>query len=194
MSIKNYKKEPKTIFDISSRTMHKIIARANIKCSICKWNQATGDIHHIIEVSEGGSNNMNNLIYICPNCHRCIHQLGDKFKTREELQALSLDKTFPNWLDFYNPKRSKNFEVNKDIKNNCLTCDKEIPHHKKFCDQKCSGNSKQVQEWSFDLLDTILKKYKGNLTKSGKELKVSDNAVKKQCIKFNIDYKAYKNT
>ena len=102
----------KSILSVSSRTVHKIIARAALACSICSWNQATGDIHHIVEVAEGGSNDMSNLIYVCPNCHRCIHQLGDKFKTTEELKKMTLNETFPNWLDFYNPQKSKIFKIN----------------------------------------------------------------------------------
>ena len=73
MNTKNFKENPTTIYELSSRTIQKIIARANLSCSICKWDKATGDIHHIIEVSEGGSNEMSNLIYICPNCHRELH-------------------------------------------------------------------------------------------------------------------------
>ena len=55
---------PTSILEISSRTVHKIIARAALSCSICQWNRATGDIRHIIEVSEGGSNAMSNLVYL----------------------------------------------------------------------------------------------------------------------------------
>lgn len=194
MNDTNFKKAPTNIYELSSRTLHKIIARADLKCSICGWNQATGDIHHIVEVSEGGSNEMSNLIYTCPNCHRTIHQHGDKFKTKAELFELSLEKTFPNWLEFYNPQRNKNFKNSKGIKNHCLTCKVEINHTKKFCGPVCSGNNRQVLDWSYDMIDTVLKNNNGNMTKSGKELNVSDNAIRKQCKKFGIDYKTYKTT
>lgn len=28
------------------------------------------ELHHIIPISEGGSNEMENLILLCPNCHK----------------------------------------------------------------------------------------------------------------------------
>lgn len=42
-------------------------------CEICGWNKTTRDLHHIIEVSNGGQNKIDNLICVCPNCHRMIH-------------------------------------------------------------------------------------------------------------------------
>lgn len=152
-----------------------------------------GDIHHITEVSEGGSNEMSNLIYVCPNCHRCIHQLRDKFKTKEELKKLSLDKTFPNWLDFYNPQKSKIFEINNIIFK-CKNCGINIPHHRKYCSKECSSNSASGVTWSKELLLETLIKYSGNLTKCGKNLNVSDNAFKKQCLKHGINPSDYKIT
>lgn len=91
--------ELNTITDVSKRTITKILRRANVKCSICGWNESTCDIHHIIHKKDGGSDNMDNLIVVCPNCHRIIHTT-DKYNT-ELLQQHSLDKEFSNWKDFY---------------------------------------------------------------------------------------------
>ena len=193
MNTKNFKTNPTTIFKLSSRTIHKIIARASLSCSICKWDKATGDIHHIVEVSEGGSNNMSNLIYVCPNCHRCIHQLGDIFKSKKELFELSMDKTFPNWLDYYNPQKTKVFKIN-NITFTCKKCGISIPHHKQYCSKKCSSNLTSDINWSKELLINTLKTHNGILTKCGKELGVSDNAFKKQCKKFGINPTEYKTT
>lgn len=193
MNPKNFKTNLTTIFDLSNRTIHKIIARASLSCSICNWNQATGDIHHIIEVSEGGSNEMSNLIYVCPNCHRCIHQLGDKFKTKEELFMLSLDKTFSNWKDFYNPQKSRIFKINNTTFK-CKKCGVSIPHHRQYCSKECSSNLTSKINWSKDLIISILEKHNGILTKCGKELNISDNAFKKQCKKFDVNPQDYKIT
>ena len=43
---------------------------------------------------------MDNLILVCPNCHRIIHTKG-KY-TQEDLQQHSLDKTLSNWKEYYN--------------------------------------------------------------------------------------------
>lgn len=42
-------------------------------CEYCNWEYGT-DIHHILPLSKGGTNDFNNLISLCPNHHR----LADK--------------------------------------------------------------------------------------------------------------------
>lgn len=66
-------KIPENILDLSSRTTSKILHRLKIKCCICRWDEASLDIHHIIEKRNGGSNSHDNLTLLCPNCHRLIH-------------------------------------------------------------------------------------------------------------------------
>jgi hypothetical protein len=194
MNTTNFKTNPTTIFELSNRTIQKIISRADLSCSICKWNEATGDIHHIVDVALGGTNEMTNLIYVCPNCHRQIHQQGDNFKTRIELFKTSLEKTLPNWLDFYNPQITKVFPSLKTTTNKCLNpvCNINVAHNKKYCSATCSYTRNQKFEWTKDLLTETLKEFNCNLTKCGHKFNVSDNAFKKQCIKFNIVIKDYK--
>jgi 5-methylcytosine-specific restriction endonuclease McrA len=43
-------------------------------CMNCGWNEGPRDVHHIIPVSEGGKNEINNMITLCPNCHRLAHR------------------------------------------------------------------------------------------------------------------------
>lgn len=91
--------DAKTIKDFSKRTITKIMKRANIYCSLCSWNEASCDIHHIIQKKDGGSDNMDNLIVLCPNCHRKAH-----FNLIEVERMLenSFEKVLPNWRDYYN--------------------------------------------------------------------------------------------
>lgn len=42
------------------------------QCSICHGH--TIDVHHIIPISEGGTNDLDNLMVLCPNHHREYHQ------------------------------------------------------------------------------------------------------------------------
>lgn len=67
--------EVTTLYDLSSRTVAKILKRMNLPCSFCGWHvdNVICDIHHIIEKKNGGSNEHTNLSYICPNCHRLVH-------------------------------------------------------------------------------------------------------------------------
>lgn len=98
----HYHDDPKTILDLSKRTITKILCRANIGCSICGWNKSTCDIHHIIPRKNNGSDEISNLIIVCPNCHRIIH--NSNVYSEEYLKELSIDKTFNNWKDFYHIK------------------------------------------------------------------------------------------
>lgn len=42
-------------------------------CTECGWNEGTCDVHHVIHVSKGGKNTVNNAKVLCPNCHRKVH-------------------------------------------------------------------------------------------------------------------------
>ena len=44
------------------------------------------ECHHIIPLSEGGEDNINNTVALCPNCHRKMHAL----KLKEDIEKLSL--------------------------------------------------------------------------------------------------------
>ena len=90
-----------SIADCSKRTITKILERANKGCSICGWNESTCDIHHIIPKSQGGTNEHNNLIIVCPNCHRIIHT-SDKYSI-EFLQEHSMEQQFNDWKNYYYP-------------------------------------------------------------------------------------------
>ena len=90
-----------SIKDLSKRTITKILERSNKGCSICGWNESTCDIHHIIPRSQGGSNKHDNLIIVCPNCHRIIHT-SNKYSI-DFLKEHSIEKEFYNWRDFYHP-------------------------------------------------------------------------------------------
>jgi len=57
---------------ISITTLQRIFK--DIPCELCGWNETTRDIHHIVPVSKGGKNDINNVISVCPNHHRMIHK------------------------------------------------------------------------------------------------------------------------
>lgn len=70
---KNYRAKQKSLSEdgVSIKTYYKIFE--NISCEICAWDKTSRDLHHIIEVSIGGTNELNNIVCVCPNCHRMIH-------------------------------------------------------------------------------------------------------------------------
>ena len=64
----------------TSENLRKEVAiRFKYKCALCGWHipRCAGggcEVHHIKEVCNGGSNEINNLILLCPNCHKMVHK------------------------------------------------------------------------------------------------------------------------
>jgi hypothetical protein len=65
--------------------IHKTKERANGCCELCgkeaPFNDKNGnpflETHHIVWLSAGGEDSINNTAALCPNCHRKIHELND---------------------------------------------------------------------------------------------------------------------
>lgn len=86
-----------SILEVSKRTASKIIKRLNLKCCVCGWNEGTCDIHHINGKKIENCDSHENLTYICPNCHRLVHE-----NKIEKNKLKTLNEIIPeNWLDFY---------------------------------------------------------------------------------------------
>jgi hypothetical protein len=88
---------PKNIYDMSGRTRQKVIQRLRLSCFRCEWNEGTCDLHHIHGKKIEDCDNHCNLVVLCPNCHRLVHNnkiILDKIKTFEELVGTK-------WLEFY---------------------------------------------------------------------------------------------
>jgi 5-methylcytosine-specific restriction endonuclease McrA len=52
---------------IPKESRDKLLVEAKHQCSKC--HEKTTHIHHITSVADGGSNNEDNLIVLCPTCH-----------------------------------------------------------------------------------------------------------------------------
>ena len=86
---KNYRAQRKSSSsDISDKQLYKIFI--NVSCEICNWNKASRDLHHIIEISNGGTNSLDNIICVCPNCHRMIHS---NLISKDDLLQIVKDRT-----------------------------------------------------------------------------------------------------
>lgn len=97
------KENPKSILDVSKRTTSKILKRMDLPCSCCGFHVSGVmlDIHHIKPKSKGGSDTMDNLTYICPNCHRIAHT--DISLLQKSLISIEqqLEECGKSWKDFY---------------------------------------------------------------------------------------------
>ena len=49
-------------------------AEHNHTCQFCKWNKDNCDVHHMVPRKDGGKWERDNLILVCPNCHRLLHR------------------------------------------------------------------------------------------------------------------------
>ena len=109
-------KNPKTLSEV---TLDKLLYYLRtLGCSICGWNQASCDIHHIKSRANGGSDLFSNLTYICPNCHRLAHSgLLTEFVTVEQ----QVEK---GWKEFFDERREEildRFREAKSIKTSANT-------------------------------------------------------------------------
>lgn len=86
-----------SILDLSKRTVVKIFKRMGIGCSICGWNKTVCDIHHINGQKCENANSHYNLTYVCPNCHRLIH---NGLIPKEKIINL-IDYIGDAWKEFY---------------------------------------------------------------------------------------------
>lgn len=73
-----------------TRLFQKILL--SLPCANCNWNISSKDVHHIIPVCNGGKNDLENLITLCPNCHRLAHRnllSEDKLKELVHFRTIS---------------------------------------------------------------------------------------------------------
>lgn len=82
----NYKKKVKKIEKGTYRngvpleTRYEILKRDNYSCALCvefdDGEFSKMQIHHIVPVSEGGNDEESNLITLCFDCHKNLHNSG----------------------------------------------------------------------------------------------------------------------
>ena len=65
-----------------------ILNRDNYTCQICKAKNTRLEVHHIIYRSNGGTDDENNLITLCKDCHKKIH--SGEIKVNLKPKALKL--------------------------------------------------------------------------------------------------------
>lgn len=104
-----------TILECSKRTISKIAKRMNLSCFNCGWNLCVCDFHHILPQSKGGGDELSNLTYLCPNCHRAAHNgLISEFKSAKEVFG-------DTWKEYYNvtprTKSKRDFEGKVEFTN-----------------------------------------------------------------------------
>lgn len=66
------------------KNREKILEYQGSECYVCKLDHAPMlEIHHILPLKDGGDNSLDNLVPLCPNCHRLAHISKDKNKNSD---------------------------------------------------------------------------------------------------------------
>lgn len=97
---------------ISHRTITKIMHRAfpDWKCPLCSWNK-TWDLHHIIPRRHGGSDDLHNLVMLCPN-HHSIADLGQIDNQKLTQHAVGKFYSVKELLNLHYFGKKKTFDIN----------------------------------------------------------------------------------
>ena len=95
-SPKRYKSTT-TVFNRREETKNYALSRAEGKCESCMeaapFHSKKGpflEVHHVNELSDNGPDTPDNVIALCPNCHRRAHYSADKNQFNQSLRR---------WLD-----------------------------------------------------------------------------------------------
>lgn len=154
---------------VSKATIKKYILKNNLinySCQKCKntgeWlnSKLSLQLDHINGVNT--DNRLENLRFLCPNCHSQTETFGSKNKKKTKKYCLDCSR-----------------EIHKKS-TRCNSC------ANKFSVFFRTGNKRF--EASEEELVSLVKHYP--MTKIGEMFGVSNNAIKKRCISLGIDYKA----
>ena len=105
-----------------------VLYRDNYTCQICSKKHARLEVHHIIFRSHGGSDEESNLMTLCEDCHRKIHngtmiltkkpkKLNLKYATHMSIIRSQLLKNYPEAVEtfgFVTKENRNHLELPKD--------------------------------------------------------------------------------
>lgn len=88
-----------TVYNRSPIIKRYSLIRANGKCELCE-NDAPFEYkgkpflesHHVVPLSQGGSDTIDNVCGLCPNCHRKMHTLNDPNDIKKILENIEKDE------------------------------------------------------------------------------------------------------
>ena len=68
-----------------SNRIKKRLVSNNSKCEVCGYEFAPVlQIHHIVPISQGGDNRSENIVCLCPNCHKTLHYIYRLIRNGDE--------------------------------------------------------------------------------------------------------------
>lgn len=161
---------------LSSSTIRKfMIVKGFVeKCNICELTEWQGSLLRLdIDHMDGNplNNKLENLQFICPNCHRQKTILYKEFNIRHKKEKIV-----------------KFVTTRETVKNYCLDCNKPIKLHSlrcKPCNAKLKEGVSKIEWPSDDDLKRLVWEIPASIL--CKQLGVSDVAIAKRCKKRGIE-------
>ena len=89
------------VYPINWDKLRRIVyKRAKYICQYCRERYQGINAHHIIALSKGGKNDLNNLICICDQCHSILHPTNSRLKIKRLINDINLE----NIMDGFFPE------------------------------------------------------------------------------------------
>ena len=155
---------------LSATIRNYLLEKVNYQCELCGWNKvnpATNkiplEIHHIDGNYE--NNEPSNLQVLCPNCHALTPNFKALNKSERQRTQVRKDKT-----EYY-----------------CIDCGEPISKGSTRCHQ-CE-NKHRITEKPFNRNQLKQLIRTTPFTTIGKMAGVSDNAIRKWCVQYNLPTK-----
>lgn len=145
------------------------------KCAFCGntgvWRntQMALELDHINGINN--DNRIENLRWLCPNCHAITPTHSGKNNRKEKEKIVKSTK-----------------KVAKQPENFCPDCQKPILASSKYCVDCSSKRSRVCERPAREELKTLIRSTP--FTTIGKMFDVSDNAIRKWCVAYNLPSKS----
>lgn len=142
-------------------------------CGIRDWQDKHINLHLDHINGDRQDHRLQNLRLLCPNCHTQTHTYGNK-NNKSSRSSAEVKRAI-----------EKGKKKLKNKYNFCKECNKGIVRRATYC-KSCYGRKKKGFQIEWPDIDTLAKmvKEKG-YTAVGKELGVSDNAVRKHLLNYS---------
>lgn len=184
------KSNSQSVSDYRRKRKMDLLQVAGNKCNLCGYNKAVSalEFHHIDPsqknygiASKGTCHSiqkdlleLKKCILVCSNCHREIHE--NQYSQQDLWEKQFYDEEYANKLT----------TLKKDIILYCSQCGTQITHDSKtgMCAKCVAVISRKCERPSRDEMKQLLQKY--SFTELGRMFNVSDNSVRKWCVKYNL--------
>lgn len=167
--------------------------RANGTCQLCRKEAPFKDkngrpyleVHHIVPLSEGGEDSIENTVALCPNCHRKMHSLGDVKDVKYLNNINSFDYILLSecaidiGLEAYNIKICSDGKIEGQIYNKRTRSSSSISNKKYLSIDTIMNISKEIKDFdlkNFELVEPEY--YKTCQPVFYIEVKYSDDTIK----------------